>query len=353
MDIGALGRIILTILGLGFLIFVHELGHFWVAKILRIRVYELVLGFGPKLFSFKLGETVYGVAAVPLGGYVRLEDIKPEDISLGEERLPVLGDQPLWKRVCVLFGGPFMNFLIPVFLITIIFMLGVPSLTTTVEEVIPGYPATEAGFKKGDKIISVEGNKVETWDKVTKIIKENPNKTLRFTVQRGDNKVTIDVKIAEKDGAGFLGVAARAGIKKFGIFSAFYQGFKVTIESIWTTLRFLFLIIVGKIPEGINAKVIGPVGLVKEISVGIQEGLIVYLGILAQMSMGLGIANLIPIPPLDGGKLAFIGYEFIAKKPLKIKTMFVLQSIGIALLVFLMVMVTFSDISGFFVMGGR
>ncbi|MDO8885456.1 M50 family metallopeptidase [Candidatus Oleimmundimicrobium sp.] len=347
------GKIILTILGIGLLIFVHEFGHFIAAKFLNIKVYEFVLGYGPKLISLKRGDTVYGVAAFPLGGYVKLEDINPEDISGKETRLRVLGDQPWGKRVCVLLGGPFMNFILPVFLIAIIFMIGVPTPTTTIEEVILGYPAVKAGFKAGDKIISIEGEKIEAWDEVTNTIKKSPNKTLNFVVLRNNKKVEIVTKIIEEDGHGFLGVEVKMTTRKFNIFSALYQGLKATIEIIWMTLKSIFLLITRKHLEGFTGKIIGPIGLVKEISIGIQEGIIVYLGILAQMSVGLGIANLIPIPPLDGGKLAFMGYELIAKKPPKVQTIFTIQAIGVALLIFLMIVVTFSDISGFFMAGSR
>ena len=350
--IGIFGRVVLTILAIGFLIFIHEFGHFIVAKILKIEVYEFILGYGPKLVSFKVRDTVYGIAAFPLGGYVKLEDIKPEDILSKEERLPVLGNQPWWKRVCTLMSGPLMNFLLPVFLIAIIFMIGVPFPTTVIEEVIPGYPAAEVGFKAEDRIIFIGKEKIETWDEVTKIVKESPNKTQEFTVLRGDSEVVLIAKIAEEDGVGFLGVATKMGTKKSGVFSALYQGLKTTIEIIWITLKLLFSLITGRALEGFTGRILGPVGLAKEISVGAQEGVIAFLGILAQMSIGLGIANLIPIPPLDGGKLAFMGYEIVGKRPLKVKTMITIQAIGVVLLISLIVVVTFSDIFGLFVGGG-
>lgn len=351
--IGFIGKVILTIFGISLLIFVHELGHFVVAKILNMKVYEFVLGYGSKLFSFKIGETVYGITKIPFGGYVKLEDIKPEEISFEEDRLPVLGKQSLWKRVLVIVGGPLMNLILPIFLLAVIFMAGIPYPTTIIEEVMLYSPAVEAGLKAGDEIVCIECSEIKDWGEATKIIRENPNKTLDFVVIRDNKKINLTATIAEKDNHGFLGIGVKLGTKKYGVLSAFYEGLKATVGIVVILFKLLVSFIQGKQMTGFTGEIIGPVGLAKETFASIQRGIIDYLGVLAQMSIGMGIANLIPVPPLDGGKLVLMGYELVVRKPLKVKTMLIIQAIGIALLLFLMISVTFSDIFGIFALGGR
>ncbi len=338
--------IMLAVLGIGLLIIVHETGHFMTAKILKVKVHEFVVGYGPKLISRKIKDTVYALAWIPFGGYVKIEDIKPEEISLEETRLPILGDLPLYKRLLILVSGSAANFIFAIVLISVIFMVGVPFVTTTIDEISKGSAAEEASLQPGDKILFLAGEKISDWPTAIEIIRANPNEVIEIEYLRDGKVSTSPVTLGERDGAGFLGVSMRLDTAKYPFATSFIMAVRTTAAYAAATLKFLYQFITSTLPDGAQVRFIGPVGFTSELSRGAKESILIYLEILAQMSVGLGIANLFIIPPLDGGKLILLGIEAAKRKPLKAKTIMMVQAAGIFLLLSMTILVTFSDLFG-------
>ena len=173
---------------LGILIFVHELGHFIIAKLSGVGVVKFSLGFGPKLLSKKIGETEYLLSAVPLGGYVKMigEDPDEEEEVSEEDQHKSFSNKPLIKRTAIVLAGPLFNIIFAVFVLSIIYMSGVPILKSEVGDVMEGAPAHNAGIKKGDLIISINEEEISQWDELTKIIQDSEGRELDVRVERGD-----------------------------------------------------------------------------------------------------------------------------------------------------------------------
>jgi len=178
---------------IGILIFVHELGHFLVARISGVGVLKFSLGFGPKIFGKKIGETEYVLSWIPLGGYVKLlgesgtEELPPED----EKRS--FYKQPTWKRTLIVFAGPVFNFLLAVFIFVIVFMSGIPNMTAMIGPMASESVAREAGIMTGDRILSIDGKKIIYWDEIDPIIKDSGGREVKLVVRRGQEEKTINV----------------------------------------------------------------------------------------------------------------------------------------------------------------
>jgi regulator of sigma E protease len=177
------------IIALGILVFVHEFGHFLLAKKLGIGVLTFSLGFGPKLIGRKVGETEYKVSAVPLGGYVKLIGENPEEEIKDEDRERSFWAQPKWKRLSVVVAGPFFNFFLGIVILFFVNPFAILSATTpsappVVTEITSGYPAEAAGMKKGDLVLSVDRESVSTWEELSKIIRNSRGHELTIKTKR-------------------------------------------------------------------------------------------------------------------------------------------------------------------------
>ena len=177
--------IISAIIVLGVLVFVHELGHFLLAKRLGVGVITFSLGFGPKLIGRKFGETQYQIAAVPLGGFVKLIGENSEEEVKEEDRARSFSAQPIWKRALIIGAGPFFNLLFAALLFSSLNMSGIPYLPSKVGEVSPGLPAETAGLKKGDVVLSIDGETVSKWDDISRIIRSSNGRELSIQVKEG------------------------------------------------------------------------------------------------------------------------------------------------------------------------
>jgi regulator of sigma E protease len=353
--------ILLAILLLGILIFVHELGHFLFAKLSNVKVLKFSIGFGPTLIGRKFGETEYALSAIPLGGYVKMFGEEPDDEVSEAEAARSYKNQTLPKKAMILLAGPLFNVLLTFVIYTSLLAAGlqvpVPDLKNlmpVVEEVVEGGPAAEAGIKQGDRIISIGDNEINTWFDIVNVVGPSSGKPLNFVMQR-DGKtysVTITPKaetVKDADGKEFT--IGRIGIKKTGqgiytfvksssLSEAPVQGayatYKMGImiyESLWMTMS-------GEISV---KNVGGPIAIVSLSNRAAEAGLISYLLFMALISVNLGILNLLPIPVLDGGHLLFMGIEAVRGKPLSDSTMMILQKIGIALLLVLMIFAIYND----------
>lgn len=335
--------IIASIVAFGLLIFFHELGHFLMAKKVGIRVEKFSLGFGPELIGFTKGDTRYCLSAIPFGGFVKMSG--ENDIT---KTLPWdFNAKSVWERILVVFFGPFFNFILAFLLFTIVFMAGVASVdvnSTVIGKVSEGYPAQAAGLRTGDQILEINDTKMNGWQDVQGTIQKNIDNGIKIKILREGKQQEFNVvsKMDSKDKRKIIGIGPKETMKKMNFFEAAWEGLTHTFILSWVILKGLFLVIFGKV----KADIAGPVGIVQMLGSQASYGITSLLYFIGFLSVNLGIINLfpLPIPILDGGVILFLIIEKITGKPLSEKNRQLLEQVGIALLLALMVYATFKDI---------
>lgn len=251
------------------------------------------------------------------------------------------------QRAMQLFAGPMMNFILAIILFVIIGLIqGVPSEKALIGEVQPDSPAEEAGLEAGDEVIEIDGMPVSTWLDFTEVIQEKPNETLDIVVQRGDytESLTVTPKEVDREGvkvgqAGVLLAFEKSFVKTFT------YGFTQTYETTKLIIVNLFMLFTGQISIEMLS---GPVGIYDVTDQVVQTGFMNYLMWTAMLSINLGIINLVPLPALDGGRLLFVGIEGVRGKPIDPQKEGLVHVVGFALLMLLMIVVTWNDIQRLF-----
>lgn len=329
--------ILLAILIFGLLITVHELGHFIVAKLTGIRVEEFSIGMGPVLVGKKWGETYYSLRAFPIGGFNKMSGMEP-----GEEADPRgFNRKSVSQRMAVISAGSVMNFLLAIVLFIIIFnVIGIPANTNVIGDVVEGMPAAKAGLKPGDKITAVNGQKTDTWVKLTEIIHKNAGKEIILSVKRDRENFTVPVTPVKdvESGVGLIGI--KYSIKRFGFFHSVWLGITKAVG----VLKLIIISLVQMIAGQAKAEVAGPVGIVRMIGQVATYGVSSILSFAAVLSLNLGLINLLPIPALDGSRLMFLGIEGIRGKKIDVEKENMVHLIGFALLLTLLIVITYHDI---------
>jgi regulator of sigma E protease len=345
-----LDYILWAALVLGVLIFIHELGHFLVAKRAGVSVLKFSLGFGPKIAGFTRGGTEYLLSAIPLGGYVKMLGEDPKEEVADLERS--FSAKPIGWRSLIILAGPGSNFLLAIAIFWVVFMVGVPTLTTKVGEVMEGFPAREAGLLRGDRIVAVEGQPIEKWEALAEQIHQSPGRPVRLTVEREGQRFDLAVApkatkqknlFGEEQEIGLLGIAPAEEFvtERTNPITAFGKAVYKTYD-----LSVLILITFGKLLQGVvPAKTIGGPLLVAQMA-GEQArlGVLNLLFFTALLSINLAILNLLPIPILDGGHLFFALIEAARGKPVSLKKREMAQQVGLVLLVALMIFAFYNDI---------
>ena len=337
---------------LGLLIFVHELGHFLAAKLAGIRVERFSLGFPPRLFGIKWGDTDYCISALPIGGYVKMAGMIDESL----DKDGIKGDpdefmsKPILSRLGVLAAGPGMNYILAIVIFAgATFFVGVPEpIGPVISNVFPGEPAEQIGMQPGDRILSLNNSPIESWDDVVKVIHANPEKEVAITFEHQGKLVSTTVvpKLDKINGVGLIGIAPETEIRAAGFFESIGQGFATTWRLTKLVVRSLWMIISGEID--VRKGLAGPIGIAKMAGDSAKSGFGALLLFTAFLSLNLGFLNILPIPVLDGGHIVFLGIEAIKRKPVSLKTRLVVQQIGMVLLLGLMVFFVFNDIARFF-----
>jgi len=355
-----LTTILSTIIVLGILIFVHELGHFLLAKRLGVGVLTFSLGFGPKLIGRRFGETQYQISAVPLGGFVKLIGENPEEEVKEEDRHRSFSAAPIWKRALIISAGPFFNFFLAVALFSSINLFGIPYLPSKIGEVSPGLPAERAGLKKGDLVLSIDGKEVSKWDDLSKMIRNSNGKDLLIKVKR--NGEILEIKITPKLSTQknlfgeeiqtfIIGITPSDEIivQKVGPLEAMSKGLSQT----WYGIKLTVVTIVKLIERVIPAKTIGgPILIAQLAGEQARRGFLSLVLFTAILSINLGVINLFPIPILDGGHFLFLGLEAVLRRPISIKKMEIAQQIGLIFIILLMLFAFYNDLIRIFSPGG-
>lgn len=345
---------------LGLLIFVHELGHFLLAKLFGVGVEKFSLGFGPKVFGKKVGDTEYLLSAFPLGGYVKMIGESPDAELSDAEREHSFMDKPPLQRMAIVAAGPVFNLLFAALLFIVIYMLGVPAVTTRIGEVIAGKPAALAGIQPKDLVRSVNGKPVSRWDDFAGLIAGSTGEPLTIVVDRSGTLRTFVIKPETREGKNLFGekvVSPAIGVVSAGetVTDRFSPGQAIVkgVQQTWNLIRLTLLSIVKMIERVVPLDSVGgPIMIAKMAGEQAAAGGVNFLAFMALLSINLGILNLLPVPILDGGHLFFFGWELLFRKPVTIKTREIAQQIGLALLIGLMLLAFYNDILRYFINKG-
>lgn len=346
---------------LGVLIFVHELGHFIVAKCAGVRVLKFSLGFGPKLIGRKIGETEYLISMLPLGGYVKPLGESPDEEIAEADKPYSLNSQSVPKRFAILAAGSVFNLLFAFLLFSGIYMVGMPMMTPHVGAVLEDSPALRAGLKAGDRVESVDGTPVELWDELSQLIEKSQGRTLALKVRRGGEQMFFSVTpepaasknlLGEPVQAYKIGISPSAGeegqiVKRYNPLVALWKGLEDTGK--WSKLTLLGMGVLIKSPIERRKDIGGPLLIGKLAGDFAQAGFLSFFLLMAMISVNLGVLNLLPVPILDGGHLFFLLIEAVKGSPVNVKMMEVAQQIGLVLLLSLMAFVFYNDITRMFI----
>ncbi len=349
-------NIISVIVLLGILIFVHELGHFLIAKLSGVGVLKFSLGFGPRLVGKKVGETEYLISAVPLGGYVKLlgesggESIAPEDEARSFLKQHVL------KRIGIVIAGPLFNFLFAALVFSFIYMVGVPTLTSDIGGVQKGSVAAQAGLREGDRIIAINGKETAAWADVAESIAKGGGKevTLRISRKTELKDITLTPRLTKtknifgEDVESYkIGIIASQNTvtRSLNPFQALWTG----MDQTWVMTELTVLSVVKLIEGVVSPSTLGgPILIAQMAGAQVKKGLLSFLFFMAILSVNLGVLNLLPVPILDGGHLIFYLIELVTGKEVNIKWREWAQQIGFVLLIMLMLFVFYNDIMRIF-----
>ncbi len=342
-----------TIFVLGILIFIHELGHFLVAKKVGVKVDRFSLGFPPNVVSKQVGETTYCIGVIPLGGYVKMAGENPQDETTGQPHEFMSKSVP--QRAAVILAGPFMNYLLSIaLLISIIYFGGQPLFDETrilVGEVSQKGPAGEAGLMPGDQIIAIDGEPVSDFDSLRNRISVRVREPITLTWLRDQDTIraTMETEAMPRlgpdgnvDTVGIIGFSQKViGRRNVGLWESARDGFVTAHIIVWETAK----IVKKAVTLEISLKMIGgPVFIAKQSGKEARKGVASLLFFMALLSVNLAVLNMLPIPILDGGHLVFLAIERVRGSPLSVRARAVAQQIGLAFLLALILMVTYNDV---------
>jgi regulator of sigma E protease len=339
---------------LGILIFIHEFGHFLIAKLVGVKVLKFSLGFGPKLIGTKIGETEYQISAFPLGGYVKpLGDNPREKIPKGE-RTRAFIHQSVPKRMAIILAGPLANFLLAILIFVLLYsIMGIPQSPALVGKVVDGSPAQKAGIHSGDLILQVDEVKIAQWADLPPVVAKSKGRTLKLAVKRRERVIPLRVTPQAATAKNIFGEEVKTyqiGIVSSGEFvlkrvpvddavgMAFSQTWFVTKLTVVSIVKVIQRVIPAKQALG------GPILIAQMAGKQAQEGFLSLIFFTAIISINLGIINLFPIPILDGGHLLFLTLESIIGRPLSVKKLELAQQIGLIIIILLMAFIFYNDI---------
>lgn len=338
--------ILVAIVGLSALVVIHELGHMLTAKAMGVKVTEFGFGFGPPLAKKKLGKTLYSFRIILLGGFVKMAGMNDE--SVGPDTYPAKAP---WRRALIILAGPFANLLAAVLILAAVYMAGVPTdVTTEIEEVVPGSMAAEAGVQSGDRIVSINGETVESWDQFQEVVgAQQPGDNVDLVVDRGgeskefSGELVADPEDPEK---AIVGVRPALTYTSYGPIEALGLGAERTVQIIGLFGWFIGQLVTGEV--SFYDSVSSPIGVVGVSSDIAAQGAQSFAQLLALISINLAVFNLLPMLPLDGGHLIFIAAEKILGRPVSTETVARIAAFGLALILMLFVFATYADLSKIF-----
>ncbi len=351
--------LILLIVILGILIFVHELGHYLTAKNRGAYVYEFALGMGPKIWSFKRKKetgdpTEYSLRLFPIGGFCAIagevDENDGSDVKL--KKSDYMCNKKIWERCLILIAGVTMNFLTGILLLFISGLIwGSIEQKTIIGTAPEGYPIYEAGIRVGDQVLSIDGRKVKTWDDITLVLNlKHKSDEYVFTVKKEDgsikNYIVVPKVVKSEDGTEgkVFGIGQDATKKK-----GFIASIKYAFSKTWATIRSMGMIIGSLITGQLSLGALsGPVGVYSIVGEAAKTSAESVIFLMAYLSLNLGFINILPFPAFDGGRVLFLIIEKIRGKKMNPKIENAINSVGFALLMFLMLIITVKDVLNLF-----
>lgn len=356
--------ILIFFLILSILVLIHEAGHFFVAKFFKIKVEEFGFGLPPRAFGIKRGETIYSINWLPIGGFVKLygeDEAGAGKVSLSKKESKgkdkdidrAFYSKPVWQRAAVVFAGVFMNFVLAVTIISILFsFIGVPvaGKDVRVDQVISGAPAQKAGLKSGDIIVSINSVKIESPEALVGFTKKHLGEKLVLEVKDEKanlRKVEVTPRKDYPSDQGPMGVAISQSVitKKYSLIEAPFVGTKEVLNQSAMIGQGLFTVVSQLVTKGsVPQDVAGPIGIAQLTGTVVGIGLPAVLSFIALLSINLAIINILPIPALDGGRLLFILIEGFTGRKVSPRIENYAHAIGMAVLLGLIALITIHDI---------
>ena len=350
-------------------VFVHEMGHYLVGRWCGIGIRAFSIGFGPELFGFNDSRgTRWKLCAIPLGGYVKfVGDMNATSSQPSAEDLETLTDaerkvafhtQPIWKRAATVLAGPLFNFLLTIAVFAVLFSLyGRPVFEPMVAAVTAGSPAERAGILPGDRFVSVDGSKVETFADVQRLVSGRAGDAITFIMLRDGKEVTVTATpepMEQEDALGnkvkvaVIGVVNNKEVGQprlitYSPVGAVGAAVEETGHLIQRTGQFLQRFVVGREDK---CQLGGPIKIAKMSGQAAKLGFLWLVQLVAGLSVGIGFLNLLPIPPLDGGHLLFYGVEAVIRRPVSERMMEMVYRAGLLLVLGFMVFVFWNDLFG-------
>lgn len=342
-------------------VFVHELGHFLVARWCGVRVLAFSIGFGRELFGFvdKRG-TRWKFCLIPLGGYVKMlgdEDVasaRPDQKAVADDPRHAFPTQPVWARMAIVAAGPAANMIFAILVYGAVFMtVGQPTTRPIVGQVLPQSAAEEAGLKSGDRFVSIDGKAITRFEQVRQLTQLSIDRVMQVTVDRSGRQLTIPVRprvVERADRFGdvertpLIGVTASGEtvLDRQGPFTALASATQVTGSIVKDTF-----VAIGQMVRGVRGsdEIGGPIRIAEASAHAAAAGLLPLITMMAFLSVNLGLINILPIPLLDGGHLLFYAFEVVRGRPLPERIQDFGLKIGVGLVGALMIFATWNDIS--------
>lgn len=335
-----------ALLFFGVIIMIHECGHFTCAKIFKVKVNEFSLGMGPALFKRKKGDTLYAVRLFPIGGYVAMEG---EDDASEDDR--AFNKKPVWQKMIIVVAGALMNLILGFILMVLLLTTSTELIgTNTIKEFYPDAVSSQYGLQAGDRFLEIDGHHVWSELDLSFLMSRSQDGVFDFVVERDGEKVTLnDVHFATEQQNGvtliqydFIIIGEQPGFLNI-VKNAFTQSASI-VRMVWLSV---FDLVTGRYGMSELAGPVGTVDIIADVTAqAVSSGSLTnLLTIMAFITINVGVANLLPLPALDGGRFLFLAIEAVRRKPVNPKYEGYVHAAGLALLLLLMVVVTYNDIA--------
>ena len=335
-----------ALLFFGVIIMIHECGHFACAKLFKVKVNEFSLGMGPALFKRKKGDTLYAVRLFPIGGYVAMEG---EDDASEDDR--AFNKKPVWQKMIIVIAGALMNLILGFILMVLLLTTSTDLIgTNTIKEFYPDAVSSQYGLQAGDRFVEIDGHHVWSELDLSFLMSRSQDGVFDFVVERDGEKVTLnDVHFATEQQNGitliqydFIIIGEQPGFLNI-VKNAFTQSASI-VRMVWLSV---FDLVTGRYGMSELAGPVGTVDIIADVTAqAVSSGSLTnLLTIMAFITINVGVANLLPLPALDGGRFLFLAVEAVRRKPVNPKYEGYVHAAGLALLLLLMVVVTYNDIA--------
>jgi regulator of sigma E protease len=340
-----MGQILLTILSIGFLMIVHETGHFLAARRFGMRVKTFSIGIGPRIFRHKPegSETTYQLAAIPFLAYVQIAGMNPFEEQDPKDK-GSYANASWWGRIITVFAGPLANYLFASVLLFGVFAIGgdaKPEPSTRIEIASPDGPAALSGMKDGDRIVAVDGKTIATWDDLTGAVGGSAGKQLDITVDRaGETMHFKPVPKAGGDNKGKIFVRQPYIRVKVSVGEAARRSLMLPPIIVYEQIKGITLMLTGRIKPELS----GPVGMFREVKKSFDKDLTEGFFFVALISASIAAFNMLPFPALDGGRLLFLAFEAVSRRKADQKMEAKIHAIGLAMLLGIVAIVTFREV---------